>query len=146
MNNMMNYLVDIEKFKELSYKLLNEIKNKNTSYQAILCPLRGGFYLSYFMSNHLKLPIQYLEISSYNGQEQGDFCIGIKPDLSKGKFLLCDDIFDSGKTINKILELYEGIEFDVAFLLSKSPTPHINFFVGEYLESDRWVDFYWEVL
>ncbi|MBN1500728.1 MAG: hypothetical protein JW982_11260 [Spirochaetes bacterium] len=143
---MGNYLIDTEKFRTLSYKLLDEIKQNGHTYQAVLCPLRGGFYLSYFMSKHLKLPMRYLEISSYTGQKQGEFFIGLKPDLSQGKFLLCDDIFDSGNTIRKILEIYEGIDFDVAFLLSKSPEPHDNYYIGEYIDKNLWVDFYWEIM
>ncbi|MFA5520023.1 MAG: phosphoribosyltransferase, partial [Spirochaetota bacterium] len=99
---MDNYLVTHERFVELSYELLDIVKERKQNYKAILCPLRGGFFLSYFMSVHLDLPISYIEISSYAGKEQRRFQIGIKPELVKGKFLLCDDIYDSGKTIKEI--------------------------------------------
>lgn len=141
---MSHYLIDYNKYLELCYAILNNVNKVNNKYQAILCPLRGGFFLSYFMAEHLKLPIRYLEISSYTGKEQSEFVIGYVPDLAKGRFLLCDDIYDSGNTINKILEIYKGIEFDIACLVSKQKLS--NIFYGEQVEHDRWVDFFWEVM
>jgi hypoxanthine phosphoribosyltransferase len=131
---MANLVIDYEYYLKLCYKLLDDIRKQERTYQAILCPLRGGFFLSYFMSNHLKLPIRYLEISSYTGMEQGDFHIGLKPDLDNGPFLLCDDIYDSGNTIRKILEIYHGIEFDVAVLLSKKPD--VDILVGQHVAAE----------
>jgi hypoxanthine phosphoribosyltransferase len=141
---MQNYYLSHEKFLEIAYRLLDQIKKSGHEYQAILCPLRGGFFLSYFMSNHLKLPIRYLEISSYTGKEQKGFYIGNIPELEKGRFLLCDDIYDSGNTIHKIRELFQGIDLDIAVVLAKKELEDIHY--GEIIEADRWVDFYWEVM
>ncbi len=141
---MNNFTVDYGKYLSLSYKILEEVKNSGRKYDAILCPLRGGFFLSYFMGKHLNIPIRYMEISSYKDKVQSEFHIGIIPELPDGKFLLCDDIYDSGKTINKILEIYHEISMDIACLISKKK--HDNYFIGEYVESDRWVDFFWEIM
>jgi hypoxanthine phosphoribosyltransferase len=141
---MQNYYLSHEKFLEIAYRLLDQIKRSGHEYQAILCPLRGGFFLSYFMSSHLKLPIRYLEISSYTGKEQKGFHIGNIPELEKGRFLLCDDIYDSGNTIRKIREIFQGIDLDIAVVLAKKPLDDIIY--GEIVESDQWVDFYWEVM
>lgn len=141
---MTNYVVSHEDFTALAYSILDKIKQSGRSYQAILCPLRGGFFLSYFMSNHLQLPIRYLEISSYTGTEQKTFHIGNIPDLGKGRFLLCDDIYDSGNTIRKIKELFAGIELDIAVVLTKKDLPDLIY--GRHIDSSQWVDFYWETL
>ena len=140
---MGNYIVTYERFIELSYKLLDKIKSKKDEYRAILCPLRGGFLLSYFMSEHLKLPIIYLEISSYTGKEQKNFEIGVKPDLTEGKFLLCDDIYDSGNTIKKIYSLYPNVEFDTICLVSKLADAEV---IYASLIENQWVDFFWEIM
>ena len=140
---MDNYRVTYDQFIELSYKLLDNIESKKDQYKAILCPLRGGFFLSYFMSEHLKLPILYLEISSYTGHKQKNFKIGIKPDLKEGKFLLCDDICDSGNTIKKIYSLYPNVEFDTLCLVSKIKDAEI---IYAALVEDQWVDFFWEIM
>ncbi|MFW5807995.1 MAG: phosphoribosyltransferase [Spirochaetota bacterium] len=131
-------------FSKLAHRVIKQIKESGKTYDYILCPLRGGFFLSYVVNNHLKIPIKYLEISSYLEKEQHDFMIGIKPDLQHGRYLLCDDIYDSGKTIQKIKEMYSDIDMDVACLLTKQPVD--NFYVGEYIDDERWVDFFWEIL
>ncbi len=141
---MDNYLVTHERFVELSYELLDIIKKRKQNYKAILCPLRGGFFLSYFMSVHLDLPISYIEISSYAGKEQRRFQIGIKPELVKGKFLLCDDIYDSGKTIKEIHKMYPDVDFDTICLISKEKDAEVIY--AELVDVKRWVDFYWEVM
>lgn len=139
----MNVYISYEKYLELGYSLLRRITDSGI-YTTILCPLRGGFFLSYFMSIHLELPITYIEISSYSGKEQHEFKIGIKPELAGGRVLLCDDIYDSGSTIKKIHSLYPDIEFDTLCLVSKSKDAGV--FYGELVESDCWVDFFWEVM
>ncbi len=141
---MEHYFLSPEKFKEHSYKLLEEIKKKDNKYQAILCPLRGGFYLSYFMSKHLKLPMVYIEISSYSGKVQEEFQIGLKPELAEGNFLLCDDIYDSGNTIKKIHSLYPHVSFDTACLVSKLKEADIHY--GVLVDKNCWVDFFWEAM
>ncbi|HNX24372.1 MAG TPA: phosphoribosyltransferase family protein [Spirochaetota bacterium] len=141
---MNNYRVTYEKFIELSYQLLDKIKSNKEEYKAILCPLRGGFFLSYFMSVHLELPISYIEISSYAGKEQRRFQIGIKPDLIEGKFLLCDDIYDSGNTIKEIHSMYPKVNFDTICLVSKVKEAEVIY--ASLVDKDHWVDFFWEVM
>ncbi len=141
---MKNYSVTYDKFVELSYQLLEKIKSNKENYKAILCPLRGGFFLSYFMSVHLDLPISYIEISSYAGKEQRRFQIGIKPDLIEGKFLLCDDIYDSGNTIKEIHSMYPKVDFDTICLVSKVKEAEVIY--ASLVDKDEWVDFYWEVM
>ena len=136
--------IDYHQFLELSYQLLEKLKKKSEKYQGILCPLRGGFFLSYFMSNHLKLPIQYLEISSYDGKTQKEFKIKNKTKLKKGKYLLCDDIYDTGKTIKKIKEIFPDCDFDSVFLVSKQNRDDILF--AQKAEKKVWVDFFWETM
>ncbi len=141
---MSNYLLTPEHFAILGYRLLGMVREKGRDYQGILCPLRGGFFLSYFMGRHLNLPLYYLEIFSYSGKKQLEFQIGLKPDLAAGSFLLCDDIYDSGKTIRKIHDIYPYVDFDTVCLVSRKNEPDIM--IGEIVAEDRWVDFFWEVM
>ncbi len=142
---MQHTKIDFNRFQELCSILLNKVQQKNRQYRAILCPLKGGFFLSYYMQKKLKIPITYLEISSYNGKQQQDFIIGIKPELDSDRFLLCDDIYDSGNTIKKIHEMYPHAHFDVACLVSKVDNNE-TVMHGEHIDHDGWVDFFWETL
>lgn len=141
---MDNFKITYDLFLELSYKLLARVEKNKDEYKAILCPLRGGFFLSYFMSQHLELPISYIEISSYAGKEQRRFQIGIMPELIEGKFLLCDDIYDSGNTIKKIHSMYPQVEFDTICLVSKLRDAEVTY--AHLAGKDQWVDFFWEVM
>lgn len=141
---MEHFEITYNLFKELSYELLERIRKNNKEYKAILCPLRGGFFFSYFMSKKLNIPMNYIEISSYEEKIQKDFHVGIKSELDKGLFLLCDDIYDTGNTTKKIHDLYPEANFDTACLISKVDTPDIYY--GKLIDSDVWVDFFWEVM
>lgn len=141
---MNNLNISYDMYVELCHKLLQQVNSNRDQYKAVLCPLRGGFFLSYFMSVHLNLPISYIEISSYAGKEQRRFQIGIKPELVEGKFLLCDDIYDSGNTIKQIHSMYPHVEFDTICLVSKVQDAGVIY--GLLAGKEHWVDFWWEVM
>ncbi len=141
---MESVIIDFDLFRELAYRLLEDIRGNGKTYRSILCPLRGGFYLSYFMSRHLNLPMEYIQISSYDKTEQRDFSIGIRPDIGGDLLLLCDDIYDSGRTIRKIHSLYPGIAFDAVCLVAKDRDAPVLY--GRYVEPEVWVNFFWEIV
>lgn len=141
---MKSILVDLNLFQELSNKLLEEIRQNSRTYSAVLCPLRGGFYLSYFMSKHLSVPMEYIQISSYDKTERKEFSVGIRSDLRENLLLLCDDIYDSGRTIKMIHSLYPHVNFDIACLVTKAKDAPV--YSGMYVPADFWVNFFWEIM
>jgi Predicted phosphoribosyltransferases len=141
---MKSILIDLDLFQELSSKLLEEIRQNGKTYRAVLCPLRGGFYLSYFMSKHLGIPMEYIRISSYDKTERKEFSVGIRSDLGEYLLLLCDDIYDSGRTIKMIHSLYPRVSFDAACLVSKVQDAPVYF--GMHVSQDVWVHFFWETM
>jgi xanthine phosphoribosyltransferase len=141
---MKNILVDVNLFQELSYKLLEDILQSNKVYRAVLCPLRGGFYLSYFMSKHLGIPMEYIQISSYDKSQQKEFSVGIRSDLGEYLFLLCDDIYDSGRTIRMIHSLYPHVSFDTVCLVTKVLDAPVYY--GMHVSREVWVNFFWEIM
>ncbi len=141
---MESLAVDFNLFREIAYKLLEDVRRNGKNYRAILCPLRGGFYLSHFMSRHLNLPLEYIQISSYDKAEQKDFSVGIRSDIGEDRLLLCDDIYDSGRTIRMIHSLYPHVAFDTVCLIAKDRDAPV--FYGRYVEPSVWVNFFWEIL
>ena len=141
---MNHYYFSYDHFVETAKRLLDGIVASGKQYEAVICPLRGGFFLSYYMSKHLRIPMKYIEISSYNGTKQGDFMIGMIPDLSHGSYLLCDDIYDSGNTIMKLRQMFPTIDMDIIVLLTKKDIDWITW--GERIAEETWVDFFWEVM
>ena len=137
-------LIDLDDFTGLCYDLLGMIRESGQVYDGILCPLKGGFYLSHFMSRHLGIPLFYIEISSYRGRTAGDFYIGQRPGSLKGRVLICDDIYDTGNTIKKIHEIFPAVDFHAACLVTKEKSAPAYY--GLYVDKERWVDFFWEMI
>ncbi|HOT45383.1 MAG TPA: phosphoribosyltransferase [Spirochaetota bacterium] len=141
---MKSLVIDYDLFRDLAYGLLEKIRGNGKNYRAILCPLRGGFYLSYFMGRHLGLPMEYIQISSYDRMEQKDFNVGIRSDIGRDLFLLCDDIYDSGRTIRMIHSLYPRVSFDTVCLVSKDRDAPVLY--GRCVDPSVWVNFFWETM
>ncbi len=86
----------------------------------------------------------YMEVSSYSGTIQRELQVGLRPDLEEGRFLLCDDIYDSGRTVRAIHEMYPHVSFDTICLVSKVPEAPVIY--GMEVPGDCWVDFFWEIM
>ncbi len=139
-----NFLIDYSRFTDICYALLDNLKKRGKEYEGILCPLRGGFYLSNFMSRHLDLPVEYIMISSYTGKTRHEFSIPYRARIKNGNFLLCDDVYDSGRTIEKIYTLYPHVEFETVCVASKVEKADILY--GCLVDKNRWIDFFWEIM
>lgn len=139
---MESLFVDFDLFQELAYGLLDRVRGNGRNYRCVLCPLRGGFYLSYFMSRHLNLPMEYIQISSYDKTAQKEFSVGIRSEVDGDLMLLCDDIYDSGRTIRMIHSLYPRVVFDTVCLVAKDRNAPVLF--GRYVDPAVWVNFFWE--
>lgn len=130
-------------FRDLSYKCYYQVKDNY--YDGIIAVLNGGVYLADFLSKKMNLPIFTIDIKSYNGQQKGEIqLVSYTPLKSKNdKFLIVDDIYDSGETLKKIKEFYNFYEInnlDEIVLVSKNKKiKH-----GLYLDTNEWIDFFWE--
>jgi hypoxanthine phosphoribosyltransferase len=133
--------IDYDEFLILRQQLVEQI-SLDVHYDGILCPLRGGFCISNFISRRLGLPMIYLDISSYNGTTQGEFSIASIPQLNGNRYLLCDDIYDTGSTLRVINSLYPGVELHPYVLVSKSRDAAVTY--SRLIDPDKWVDFFWE--
>ncbi len=134
-------------FRDMAIGLYRRLEPLKARYEAILCPLRGGFYLSDFLSRRLGLPVEYIHLTSYQGFESSEFVVYFKPTLKSGaRYLICDDILATGRTMAKIQELYPESSFDGAFLyrhIQRSLPFEQTLFAREVDES-VWVRFPWE--
>lgn len=139
---MENFFINFDEFVRLSYLILEKIKGDGARYDSILCPLKGGFYLSDFLSRRLEIPVNYLQISSYRGNEKCEYFIRCIPEIDHETALICDDIYDTGGTIRRIGEIFPLVKFDAACLVTKERD--VPVFYGTYVDRDTWVDFFWE--
>jgi adenine/guanine phosphoribosyltransferase-like PRPP-binding protein len=131
----------------MAIHLVRRLEPLKSRYAAILCPLRGGFYLSDFVSRRLNLPVEYMHLTSYQGHESGNFVVYFKPALQPGnRYLICDDILATGRTMAKIQELYPESSFDGAFLYRhrQRSLPFETTLFAREIDASVWVHFPWE--
>lgn len=135
--------ITIDDWLFLKRLILARLEVRAKKYDGVIIPLRGGFYLGDYISRKLDLPCYYIKVNSYNNRKQGNVTFDYTPIIEKGKYLICDDIYDTGKTIEAIKTFYSDSEFDVAVLVSKQDKSEI--IVPYYVSQDTWVEFFWEV-
>ncbi len=139
---------DFVNMAEKGIKILNSIlKNTPHYFKGIVCPLRGGFYFTDYISRRISLPVYYLYISSYdNGKIQKELKIHFLPTLEKNhRYLICDDILATGNTVKKILELYPDCQFEALVLYKHKDQKYpIKHYAIREIDSRVWVNFFWE--
>ena len=134
---MSNIDIDLEKFQQLAYSCYVQVKDNK--YDGILCILNGGLYLADFLSKKMNLPIATINFKSYEEEKQKELKLLSYSIFIKGYYLIVDDIYDTGKTIERVKEFY-GNNFDEIVLVSKNKKiKH-----GYYHSTNEWVDFFWE--
>lgn len=145
---MSNQLITWTEFYKTNNRLIEQIKASGKQYDYVLAITRGGVFPAYFMAKALDLPIETINLSSYEDQQAGQivhttvegFSCNV---LDPTKCLLVDDIFDSGQTIRYVQTQYPGIDTACTFARWED---HTLTYVGEILNYDTWIDFPWEVM
>ncbi|PTD93788.1 hypothetical protein C9439_07000 [archaeon SCG-AAA382B04] len=102
--------VSWEELEELNKKLVKKIKRNDYNPNAVIGISRGGLPISVRVSHLLELPMGMIEADHYRGDGYGtqqDKAV-IKGTLFgkkiKGNILLVDDIIDTGKTMEAVIE------------------------------------------
>ena len=138
--------ISYENFLTLAEKVYLQI-DKSIEYKGIVCPFNGGLYLSDYLSRRLDLPIFCISIKSYDNKIQGDIKIkNFMPIIEPGEYLIADDIYDTGKTVEEIIKFYSfqnKFNFDVCVLITNKVIDRVNVY-GMFNITKEWVTFFWE--
>lgn len=121
------------------------IKNYNldtSKYDGIIAVMRGGFYIADALSRKHNVPIYYFFCHSYEGTEQKELEITNWDDIENGHYLIVDDIYATGRTVNTIKNFYTHCTFDVYCLFSNQAVHDIEY--TYYASSANWIVFPWE--
>lgn len=110
---------------------------------------RGGLIPATMLAYKLKKKVLSFGLSTYEDMEQGDkFVIYQKlPSSTKPlKFLVVDDICDTGNTVNIIRETYKEhpYTFEFASLFVRDSKSHLVDHYGLSVSEGIWLDFVWE--
>ncbi|MCI4410842.1 MAG: hypothetical protein JHC38_04125 [Thiotrichales bacterium] len=112
--------------------------------------VRGGMIPAYLVAKELKIPLMMITWQTRDGsiKESNQDLINI---LQTGrKVLFVDDINDSGKTLNQLIEYYSSVapsgRMSTAALFEKDHSDHMLSFVPcKIFDKDDWVVFPWEL-
>lgn len=132
---------------DLAKKLITA-HNNNLPYDQLLCLARGGVFLGDAFSRIFSIPLAILFTSSYKSDmTQGEIYVDDKianqsPTLGS-KILLLDDLVDSGKTIQKVIDrLYSHHNaslVDSAVLWKKECSSFNPTYYSCLSPSDQWI-------
>lgn len=138
-----------ESYLKLIEIVCSKLTDKN-DYAGIIGISRGGLIPATILSHRLRLPLSVLSAKSYSQFEQTNLVIG---DLSftkplTGKYLLVDEIIDSGLTIVTIknkLEKDHNIDLEIASILWRNSSQIKPDYYAQELVDERWINFPYEV-
>lgn len=98
------YKISWEELEKDCFELAKKLKKEK--FDRILCISRGGLVWARMFSDLLNLPVSHLTVTSYQHlKQQKETKITETPkDLKNQKFLVIDEIVDSGKTLQVVID------------------------------------------
>jgi xanthine phosphoribosyltransferase len=129
-----------------SIELAKNIQRSEIEYDGIIAVTKGGLFPTLIVSTILKIDyIDTIGIKSYSDDRMQDKTQLIKPPPTNSfRWLVIDDLTDSGQTIEMVKLYMLPIAYDIAVLYTKPKSHHmVDFHVREVYQ-DTWVVFPWE--
>lgn len=134
--------------------LHHTIMSSNTEYDEILALARGGAVPGVWLSHRLGIPVRIIEVSLRDYQQVDTHqLVQIEKGIKAGKkYLLVDDMVDSGKTISLFFTLTGNMcenQPHLAVLIHNisCPLPITPRFAARTIDrrfDKQWVTFWWE--
>jgi len=136
--------------------LIHLIKKNKLEDWPILAIARGGLIPATLISHALHNPdLQVIGMTSYEGKLQKKIIMTQEPKIDSNRYLIIDDLVDSGKTLNLVKYYLQEetccVETKVAVLIDKysinhtiTNRPRADLFVTS-IHPDVWIEFPYEV-
>ena len=148
-------IIDWKEYNQIVEKLAIQIHDSGFKPNLLIGIMRGGAPIIDVLSRVFKLKCAYLAVESYSGEniedQQGELIFSRElsstvQDMS-GNILLCDDLSDTGVTLNKSIDwlkkyppLKEKInEIRTAVLWKKKDSTFEPDFCAQRLDSNPWI-------
>ena len=148
-------IIDWKEYNQIVEKLAIQIHKSGYKPNLLIGIMRGGAPIIDVLSRVFKLKCAYLAVESYSGDgiedQQGDLVFSREMSSTvqdmKGNILLCDDLSDTGVTLNKSIDwlkkyppLKEKInEIRTAVLWKKKDSTFEPDFCAQRLDSNPWI-------
>ena len=148
-------IVNWDNYNNTVEKLAIQIEESNYKPTILIGIMRGAAPMIDVLSRIFKLKCAYLAVESYSGKgiedEQGDIVFSremssIAPNMG-GRILLCDDLSDTGVTLNKSIQWLKNYpplkgnikNIKTAVLWKKKDSTFEPDFCAQKLDSNPWI-------
>lgn len=128
-----------QKVESLVKVLVTKIQKSNKKYDIVLGITNGGVVPAVLVAREMNIDhIQFIPVRNKHIQKKE------MPYFYKNKkYLVIDEIYDTGYTFSKISDALRKVDCDFAFLVSRYPKS-CGVLVGKVLNHDKYVVFPWE--
>ncbi len=138
--NLKQDYLDWDDIENLVKKTALKIKKNNKKYDLIIGIKNGGIIPAILISRELDInDIEFISIKRNKIFKFNKF-------HKNKKYLLIDEIYDTGKTFFIVNEYFKRFEYDYACLISRYRIPDNNNKIvsGKILNHKKWIVFPWE--
>jgi uncharacterized protein len=126
----------------LTKVVATKIQSLNKKYDVILGITNGGIIPARMMALHLDIHhIQFIPVRNKNLHTEE------MPQLATDKkYLVVDEIYDTGETFTKVHHVMRNFDCDYAYLMRRfnDTNGKETAFIGKILNHDKWIVFPWE--
>lgn len=131
-----------EEVESLTKIVADKIRNSNKRYDAILGITNGGTVPARLIGRELDIEeIKFIPIRNRKLQKDE------MPLLSRGKkYLIVDEIYDTGYTFSEVNDAVRRFDCDFAFLMRRFKDDNIGgeVYIAKVLNHNKWIVFPWE--
>jgi hypoxanthine phosphoribosyltransferase len=120
----------------------DKIQRSNKTYDAILGITNGGIVPARLMARELN--IDYIQLIPVRHKKLYKDEMPLL--LKDKKYLIIDEIYDTGDTLCKVYDAVRifDCDFDFAFLMSRYEHNSRRMYIGKILNHNKWIVFPWE--
>ena len=129
-----------EEVEALTRIVAEKIRRSNKKYDAILAITNGGIIPARLMAR--ELDIDYIQLMPVRDKKLYKEEMPLL--LKEKKYLIIDEIYDTGDIFYKVYEAVRVFDCDFAFLMSRYEHSSKITYIGKVLNHNKWIVFPWE--
>ena len=128
-----------QEIEALVEKLVHTIRRSGKKYDVILAVANGGIIPARLIAR--ELDVNHIKFILFRNKKL--YAEDMLSLLKGKKYLLADDIYDTGDTFNKVYAMVKEFDCDFAFLMSRYKNSNAAL-VAKVLNHEKWIVFPWE--
>jgi hypoxanthine phosphoribosyltransferase len=129
-----------EEVESLTKIVADKIRASNKIYDSILGITNGGIVPARLMARELN--IDYIQLIPVRNKSL--YKKEMPMLLKDRKYLIIDEIYDTGDTFSKVYDAVRIFDCDFAFLMSRYEHNSSGTYIGKVLNHNKWIVFPWE--